>query len=279
MTDVKAPIDCMLGDLTMMVLKAVLLLLIVIKEYKIMNDEIDAIAKVIFGFRGVEIKLITQDDGYFFETLNSISELETNQSRKRCREATNEKLDGCVTKWFKQARDKKIPVSGPILQMKAQEFVSVWIVLTSRRLMVGCRSSNIVTTLSRRKCVGKKQLSICVDSKDIFNADETTLFYGGLPNKTLAFKGEDCRSSKLSGVRIIVLVGANSHGIVKLPLLTIGKSANPRCFKNVKTKPCEYESNNKAWMTRDIFEKWLLNPKTKEYRRSISTAKPKFCKL
>ncbi|KAJ4430271.1 hypothetical protein ANN_22483 [Periplaneta americana] len=38
-------------------------------------------------------------------------------------------------------------------------------------------------------------------------------------------------------------------GSEKLPLLVIGKSANPRCFKNVRTKPVEYEANKKAWMT------------------------------
>ncbi|XP_033231637.1 uncharacterized protein K02A2.6-like [Belonocnema kinseyi] len=43
--------------------------------------------------------------------IQEYSSSQTNQSRKRCRDATNEELDGCVTKWFKQARDKKIPVS------------------------------------------------------------------------------------------------------------------------------------------------------------------------
>lgn len=33
------------------------------------------------------------------------------------------------------------------------------------------------------------------------------------------------------------------------------KSANPNCFKNVKTKPVEYELNNKAWMTSEIFQR------------------------
>ena len=43
----------------------------------------------------------------------------------------------------------------------------------------------------------------------------------------------------------------------KLPPLVIGKSANPRCFKNVKNLPVPYEANSKAWMTSTLFEKWL----------------------
>ena len=44
----------------------------------------------------------------------------------------------------------------------------------------------------------------------------------------------------------------------KIPLFVIGKSANPRCFKHVKTLPVEYTNNKKAWMTGEIFTKWLL---------------------
>ncbi|XP_043475654.1 tigger transposable element-derived protein 6-like [Leptopilina heterotoma] len=46
-------------------------------------------------------------------------------------------------------------------------------------------------------------------------------------------------------------------GTKKLPLLLIGKSKKPRCFKGVNTLPVEYQSNRKAWMTRQIFTEWL----------------------
>ena len=51
-----------------------------------------------------------------------------------------------------------------------------------------------------------------------------------------------------------MLVGANMDGSEKLLLLMTGKLTNPHCFKNVKTKSFEYESNNKAWMTSEILE-------------------------
>lgn len=55
-------------------------------------------------------------------------------------------------------------------------------------------------------------------------------------------------------------------GSEKLPLFMIGKSANPRCFKNVKSIPVEYKSNKKAWMTGELFEDWLLKL-DKTYRK------------
>jgi len=43
----------------------------------------------------------------------------------------------------------------------------------------------------------------------------------------------------------------------KLPLLVIGKSKNPRAFKNISRLPVEYVANKKAWMTGLIFEDWV----------------------
>ena len=69
-------------------------------------------------------------------------------------------------------------------------------------------------------------------------------------------KNEKCPGGKLSKDKLTVLVTASMAG-EKLPPLVIGKSANPRCFKNVKKLPLPYEHNTKAWMTSTIFEKWV----------------------
>lgn len=45
-------------------------------------------------------------------------------------------------------------------------------------------------------------------------------------------------------------------GSEKLPLLIIGKTLKPRCFKSAKP-PLAYTANRRAWMTSDIFEHWL----------------------
>lgn len=109
------------------------------------------------------------------------------------------------------------------------------------------------------------------EPKDIFNIDETGLFFKCMPNKTLTFKGEKCSGRKNSKERVTVLVGANMDGSEKLPLLMIGKSAKPRCFKSVKSLPVQYEANKKAWMTSELFENWLatLDKKLNRSNRRI----------
>lgn len=89
---------------------------------------------------------------------------------------------------------------------------------------------------------------------DIFNADETGLFYPMTPDK---FLGESSVGGKLSKVRITILVAANMSGTEKRKLLVIGKSANPRYFKNEQLS-IKYKSNSKAWMTSEIFTNELM---------------------
>ena len=105
--------------------------------------------------------------------------------------------------------------------------------------------------------IGKAQFSVDYAPRDIFNADETGVFFRSLPDKTHALKGEKCTGVKQSKDGLTVLVAANMDGSEKLPLLVIGKSAKPRCFSNVKSLPVDYRANKKAWMTSSTFEDWL----------------------
>ncbi|UYV81550.1 hypothetical protein LAZ67_20001513 [Cordylochernes scorpioides] len=97
------------------------------------------------------------------------------------------------------------------------------------------------------------------DPDNIYNADETGLFFQLIPDRTLAHKDENCRGVKRMKQRITVLLCCNSTGTDKRRLLIIGKSAKPRCFRNFSPHfYCTYTSNSKAWMTSSIFQEWLL---------------------
>jgi len=51
--------------------------------------------------------------------------------------------------------------------------------------------------------------------------------------------------------------GFSSTGTHKLKLIVIGKSRSPSCFKNVRTFPCEYLGQSRAWMTGTLFMNWI----------------------
>jgi hypothetical protein len=50
------------------------------------------------------------------------------------------------------------------------------------------------------------------EQRDIYNADETGLFYNVLPDRTLALKGESCHGGKNCKDRLTVLLCINSDG-------------------------------------------------------------------
>ncbi|XP_064468659.1 tigger transposable element-derived protein 4-like [Ornithodoros turicata] len=96
------------------------------------------------------------------------------------------------------------------------------------------------------------------DPEDIFNMDESALFFKLLPNRTLAFSGETCSGGKHSKDRISVAFAVNMTGNEKLPLLVIGKAAKPRCFKGGRLPSnVLYRNNGKAWMTAVLFEEYV----------------------
>jgi hypothetical protein len=93
--------------------------------------------------------------------------------------------------------------------------------------------------------------------RDIYNADETGLFWKALPDHTLAFKNERVSCAKLSTERVTCLVCASMAG-GKVPLLVIGKYAKLRTFKHANKLPVEYTANRKAWITSTLLDEWLL---------------------
>ena len=86
--------------------------------------------------------------------------------------------------------------------------------------------------------------------RDIYNAGEFGLFYQHLPTKSFHLNGERCAGGKFRKVRLTGLAAGNGIG-EKLPMLVIGKAEKPRCFKGVKTLPCQYKYQKKSWMDSD----------------------------
>ena len=110
--------------------------------------------------------------------------------------------------------------------------------------------------------------------EDIFNADETGLFYKMEPSSSYVLKGETCTGGKRSKERVTVLPCANMSGTEKLPLLVIGKFAKPRCFTgmNMSRLPTQYKDQKRAWMDGELFTAWLkkLDAKMTIRKRSIA---------
>lgn len=199
---------------------------------------------------------------------------EFSPQKKRERLPLEPKVDSALLSWFKRVRANNMSVTGPVLKLKAEQFakeigLSDWTCsegwvrrFTARhgitfRKISGERSS--VDECATESCVSDVLLPVLseYDENDIFNMDESGLFWRLLPDRTLAFRAEKCHGGKLSKERVTIAMCCNMTGTEKCPLLVIGKFRCPRCFKGIKNLPVTYEASPKAWMTTDIFEKWL----------------------
>lgn len=90
--------------------------------------------------------------------------------------------------------------------------------------------------------------------QQVYNADESGLFWRMLPQKTFVHRTEESAPGrKMSKDRITFMPYANATGTHKLKLLVIGKAKSPRAFKNLTHLPVTYKNQAKGWVTRDVF--------------------------
>ncbi|XP_043471562.1 tigger transposable element-derived protein 4-like [Leptopilina heterotoma] len=125
---------------------------------------------------------------------------------KRIRKSTQDSVEKCLIKWFSAMRQKRIPISGPLLIEKANLFAKEmninfkctpsWIsrFKTRHNIVMGKISGE--SAIVDKTCVNDwlstvwPNLRERYSADDIFNADETGLFYKMMPDKTLKYKGE-----------------------------------------------------------------------------------------
>ena len=106
----------------------------------------------------------------------------------------------------------------------------------------------------------------------LFNADETGLWWRMTPTTSLNCGATRARNFKKAKDRVTVLACANASGTHRLPLAVINKIAKPRCFKHMDMNalPVHYLSQKKSWMDCKLFGEWF-------HQRFVPSVK-RFCK-
>jgi hypothetical protein len=212
--------------------------------------------------------------------------------RKRSRTAQNTDLDKCMFDFFVAKRNDGVPLSGPVLQMQAKNFNEAlggsehfkcsrgWLNRWKKRHGVSqvtisgeSRSADVQAAEEflpkLQEMVEREGLS----AEQLFNADETALYFRMMPQKTLAQAGDIYAKTgfKQDKNRMTLLFACNWTGISKLKPLAIGKLCSPRCFHhvNMEPMPLQYANSNNAWMTTNIFESWFKESFIPAVRRHL----------
>lgn len=197
-------------------------------------------------------------------------------------------VDEHVFGFFNRARSKNMPITGPMLKEEALSFASQnghdnfqasegWLSAFLKRHKI-----KFVALCGEAAEVPegvvddfKARLPLLLQGykpEDIYNCDESGLYFRGIPTKSFIKSGDSCSGVKVLKERITVLFTVSSVG-EKMKLLVIGKSNNPRSFKNHQKHhlPVVYKANSKAWMTSSIFVEYLqsLNNRMRIQNRNI----------
>jgi len=212
--------------------------------------------------------------------LSGINNVANLASIKRFSQGRNPDIDQAVADFIIEARSKNIPLTGEIIKEKAIRFGKIM------NIDNFAGSSGWFSRFRKRQGLKWRCLtgdaaeadgSVAIewienylkpilgqyDPNDIFNGDETGIFYRCFPGKSMVFKNDACKNGKRSKDRITVMLCCNMTGSQKIRPLVIGHAENPRCFKHIRSLPVDYCWNKKAWMTSKIFETWITEMDTK----------------
>ena len=179
--------------------------------------------------------------------------------RQRIKEGTYEQVNLACYKWLLIQRSENISINGTILREKALAFAKEssiekfqasdgWLHAWKARYNISLQEvsgesrsvtpkmTNAWSETSLPKIPSRYKL------KDIYNANEFSLFYQGLPKKTLHMKGEKHSDGKHS-----------------------------KDVKNFKSLPCCYKSQVKSWMNSFLFDECVkeLDKKFEKENRKV----------
>jgi hypothetical protein len=212
--------------------------------------------------------------------------------KKNLKPSKMPKMERRLFKWFCLQRLNHVPVSSAMVKEKAKilnekfqenfNFTASdgWLTKFKRRFGVRFLKTSGEKLSAAHQDVHpfKTQLQekikeFKLTNDQIYNADESGLFWKLLPDKTLVMSNEkSAPGRKADKVRITFRACTNATGEHKIKPLIIGRAKNPRCFKNVSL-PVEYRNSKNAWMTSSIFENWFHYSFVPEVRKFLRKKK------
>ena len=197
-------------------------------------------------------KILSKD----YEYLDDPNRKKPTLGSKRHYQGDWPELEAALFKWQQRIQKKKATITGDILKAKAAElqerlpqfdrldepkWSTSWLDGFKKRFKVKeyvqhgeAASANINNPEIITQMKDLRELCATYPDCDIFNIDETRLFQKLTLNRTLAI--EPGSSGKKNKDRITLALTTNGDGTKKLDPWVIGKSKNPRCFKNINRK-------------------------------------------
>lgn len=194
--------------------------------------------------------------------------------KKKLKPVQNEDLENELVHWIKLRIQNLYPLNDLIIQTQAIKIArrlnnvnfkgsNGWLQKFKKRHQLKSYSysgetGDVDIDELKSKCADIKTILSKFEKSEIYNLDETGLFYKISPNKTISDGPVKGRKREMD--RISLILCCNSDGTDKIKLGVIGKAKNPRCFKNFNVSAlCDYYNNKTAWVTSKEFVDYVTN--------------------
>lgn len=242
------------------------------------------------------VQTILKDKEKLLTALPSVS---SNSTIIRKRNALIYEMEKLLYTWIQDQTQRRVPLSLAIIQSKALSIINTlqnkrgennseetkcfsasrgWFMrfktrysLHNIRVQGEAASADHVAAQSFPGILKEIIESGYYSPKQIFNVDETGLFWKKMPSRTFISQEEKSMPGfKAAKDRLTLLLGSNVEGDLKLKPLLVYRSENPRALKNYvkSTLPVIWKANPKAWVTSILFEEWFTKhfiPEVKQY--------------
>lgn len=216
------------------------------------------------------------------------------------RSAVLEKTEKALVMWIEDQTQKKVPLSSAIIREKSTRLHDRFLQETptsssatsfnaskgwfenfkkrhslhNLKLQGESASADINAAMSYPTDFSKLIKEKGYLPEQVFNADETGLFWKKMPNRTFLSKEEKTAPGyKAAKDRLTLLLCSNASGDCCIKPLLVYKSLNPRALKNKNKEhlPVFWRSNKRAWVTIDVFMDWFHNCFIAEVKRYLAS--------
>jgi len=211
------------------------------------------------------------------ETLPMLSREEPGTTR-RLRRSTFSDVDLELRRWYNSCAGlgaESVPLTMEVLRQRAEEIAASlgatgfsasagFVLRWAKRLNIvhislwgtgGSAAADLEASRQRMEDI-RVQLEAFVPEQ-IYNMDETGLYFRCLPNRAYVLAGSRrrARGSKAmkNKARVNLVLEVNDSGSHKILMAVIGKAAVPLCFKSSRNPcPLPYFSQQSAWMDGNV---------------------------
>ncbi|XP_064081201.1 tigger transposable element-derived protein 1-like [Macrobrachium nipponense] len=238
------------------------------------------------GLRGTTVVTIVKDKERILKHIKDAAPMKATVINVKQRSQSIVEMEKLLMIWLEDQNQRRVPVSLSVIQEKARELHEA----VAKKHGEGSVSGEFSVSrgwFNRFKAraifhnVKLQGEAASADSKaadsfpsglaeiikddgytadQVFNVDETGLFWKRMPNRTYLSKEEkSAPGHKAGNERLTLLFGANASGDLKLKPLLLYLAENPRAFKGIfkSQLPVIWKSNKKVWVTLMVFEDWF----------------------